>query len=143
VSLCAAAFTSVSGHIGPLRRFELSAGHTVGQKLLQELKSKAPQANDQNSFAFLLIDGLSVREEPVARAFQNVLGRVPLVGGSAGDGLDFGRTYVYVDGSFRPGSAALTLLTTPVPFRVFKTKHFVSTDQRLVITKLNFPSSRS
>jgi hypothetical protein len=59
----------------------------------------------------------------------------PLVGGSAGDGLNFGKTYVYADGSFRSDTAALTLVTTRLPFSVFKTQHFVPTDQRLVITK--------
>jgi hypothetical protein len=129
------ACTAVSGSIGGLQNFEISQGHALGHRLLQELERKAPQANARNSFALLLIDGLSVREEAVARTLQEALGRIPLVGGSAGDGLDFGRTYVYTDGSFRSDCAALTLVTTRLPFTVFKTQHFVSTDQRLVITE--------
>jgi len=57
-----------------------------------------------------------------------------LVGGSAGDGINFGKTQVYAGGSFRSDRAALTLLTTDLPFKVFKTQHFLPTDQRLVIT---------
>ena len=57
-----------------------------------------------------------------------------MVGGSAGDGLSFGRTQVYSDGSFHTDSAVLALVTTHVPFRIFKTQHFVPTDQRLVVT---------
>lgn len=135
VSFSAAICTCACVHLEPLQDFELSTGQALGQRLLRELEDKAPEANDENSFAFLLIDGLSVREEPVARAFQNALGKIPLVGGSAGDGINFGKTYVYVDGKFRADSAALTIVTTPLRFSVFKTQHFVSTDQRLVITQ--------
>jgi hypothetical protein len=101
---------------------------------MQRLESQEPQADASNSFALLLIDGLSVREEAVTRTLQNVLGRLPLVGGSAGDGLSFGRTHVYSDGRFHTDSAVLVLVTTQVPFRIFKTQHFVPTDQRVVVT---------
>lgn len=135
VSFSAEACTAVSGCIENLRQFEISSGHALAHRLLRELERKAPQANEQNSFAFLLTDGLSVREEAVARTVQEALGKLPLTGGSAGDGLDFGKTYVYVDGAFRSDCAALALVTTPLPFMVFKTQHLVSTDQRLVITE--------
>jgi hypothetical protein len=134
-SFSAEVCTAVSGSIERLQRFEIAQGQALGHRLLQELERKAPQENAENSFALLLIDGLSVREEVVARTFQDALGGIPLVGGSAGDGLDFGRTYVYAEGSFRSDCAALTLVTTPLPFTVFKTQHFVATDRRLVITE--------
>ncbi|MDP9049905.1 MAG: FIST domain containing protein, partial [Acidobacteriota bacterium] len=133
-SFAAEACTAVSGSIDNLQSFEISDGQALGQRLLQELELIAPQANPDNSFALLLVDGLSVREESVARALQSALGKVPLTGGSAGDGLDFHTTHVYVDGNFRSNCATLTVITTPLPFTVFKTQHFVSTDQRLVIT---------
>ena len=77
---------------------------------------------------------MSVREEPVARALQHALGRIPLVGGSAGDGLKFVATYVYHDGRFHADSAVLLLATTALPFKIFKTQHFVSTNERMVVT---------
>ena len=135
VSFSSHCCTAVTGYVDHLDRFETSKGQVFCQHLLQRLERKAPQTNPQNTFAFLLIDGLSVREEPVARAFQNALSKLPLVGGSAGDDLRFGSTFVYVDGQFRSDCAALALITTPLPFRVFKTQHFVPTDQRLVITE--------
>jgi hypothetical protein len=135
VSFSATACTAVVGHIDSLQQSTVSECQAFGQHLLQEMEDVAPQANAQNSFAFLLIDGLSVREESVARALQNALGKLSLVGGSAGDGLNFGKTYLYIDGSFQTDCAALILITTPLPFKVFKTQHFVPTDQRLVITE--------
>lgn len=41
-----------------------------------------------------------LREEPVTRALQNALGSLPLLGGSAGDGVNFGRTHIYFEGQF-------------------------------------------
>jgi hypothetical protein len=135
VSFSPDACMAVTTHIDHLHEFEISRGQTIGQRLLRDLEEKAPQANQQNSFALLLIDGLSVREEPVARALQNALGKVPLVGGSAGDGLKFRNTLIYVDGAFRTDSAAVILASTQFPFVAFKTQHFVPTDHRLVITE--------
>ena len=133
--------TVATGHIDELANFEISRGHAFCKNLLSELEGNIPPLNSGNTFAFLLVDGLSVREEPVARSFQDVLGKIPLVGGSAGDGLNFGRTYIYVDGSFHTDNASLTLINTPLPFKAFKTQHFVATDQRLVITKAD-PAQR-
>lgn len=127
-------FTAASGGINHLQQFELSQANTLVQDLRQRLESVESGADEANSFAILLIDGLSVREEPVARALQNALGKVPLVGGSAGDSLKFGRTHVYFGGAFHTDTAVLILVTTPLPFKVFKTQHFVPTDQRVVVT---------
>ena len=101
---------------------------------MRELESHAPGADDDNTFALLLIDGLSGREEPVAHALQSALGSIPLVGGSSGDGLDFGSTDVFFDGRFHADSAVLALITTELPFKPFKTQHFIATEQRVVVT---------
>lgn len=133
-SFPASSFNAVSGCIDRLQQFEIASGQAFAQELLQRLESRAPQADTDNSFALLLIDGLSVREEPVTRALQSALGKLPLFGGSAGDGLKFGKTQVYFDGGFHTDSAVLVLVTTSLPFRIFKTQHFVPTDQRVVVT---------
>lgn len=134
-SFPASSFNAVSGRIDRLQQFEIASCQAIAQELLQRLESHAPQADTDNSFALLLIDGLSVREEPVTRALQSALGKLPLFGGSAGDGLNFGKTHVYFDGGFHTDSAVLILITTPLPFRIFKTQHFVPTDQRVVVTE--------
>ncbi len=87
-----------------------------------------------NRFAFLLIDGLSMREESVVSALYSCLGDIPLFGGSAGDGLAFGKTHVYADGQFHEDSAVVLLVETEHPTMVFKTQHFESTDQKMVVT---------
>ncbi|WP_241975880.1 FIST N-terminal domain-containing protein [Cryobacterium sp. TMT4-10] len=66
---------------------------------------------------------------------QNGLGRILVLGGSSGDGMQFTETCVCADGAFRTGSAVLVLISTMLPFRTFKTDHFVPTDDRVVVTR--------
>lgn len=126
---------AVSGRLERLSLFEIAQGHDFAQSLLQQLESKAPQAGPDNSFAFMLIDGLSKREEPVTHALQHALGKINLFGGSAGDDQKFVRTCVFSEGGFQSDSAVLILVSTSFPFRIFKTQHFISTNERLVVTE--------
>jgi hypothetical protein len=141
VSLARDVCTAVTGHIEPLRQFRIAEGQAFAQDLLHKLMESDPAADRRNSFAFLLVDGLSVREELVAHALQSGLGEIPVIGGSAGDGFSFGSTHVYSDGRFFTDSAVLVLATTPLPFTEFETQHFVPTDERLVVTEAD-PSRR-
>jgi hypothetical protein len=134
-SFAAGSCVAVSEVLDHLSQFDIARGHDFSQALLQRLESKAPHAGPDNSFAFMLIDGLSVREEPVAHALQYALGKIPLIGGSAGDDLKFAKTSIFCNGRFHPDSVALILITTSLPFKIFKTQHFVSTNERLVVTE--------
>lgn len=134
-SFPASSFTASAVCIEHLRELRITTATPVVQDLLQTVERRAPRANAGNSFAFLMIDGLSGREEAVTRVLQSALGKLPLVGGSAGDGVKFGSTHVYFDGRFHADSATLVVLTTPLPFQIFKTQHFVPTDKRLVVTQ--------
>jgi hypothetical protein len=127
--------SAVTGHIEHLRDFDIAGGLDFAQDLLRRLKTTDPRTGSRTTLAFLLVDGLSVREELLAHTLQTALGEIPVVGGSAGDGLSFGRTHVYADGRFTTDSAVLTLITTPLSFQVFETQHFVPTDERLVVTE--------
>jgi len=141
VSFSAAVCTAVTGHIEDLRHFEIGDGDALAHDLLDRLESRAPSTEGQNSFAFLLVDGLSGREEVLAYSMQEGLGEIPVVGGSAGDGLSFGSTHIYSDGRFLNDSAVLALISTPLRVKTFKTQHFVPTDERLVVTEAD-PSRR-
>ncbi len=134
-SFAADSCVAVSGLLNNLSRFEIASGNDFAQSLLQRLESKAPQADSNNSFALLMIDGLSVREETVAHTLQYALGKIPLFGGSAGDDQQFAKTSVFHEGRFHSDSAVLVLISTSLPFKIFKTQHFVSTDERLVVTE--------
>ena len=140
-SFPAGSCVAVSGRLDRLNQFNIPRGHDFAQALLQRLESKVPQAGPDNSFAFMLIDGLSIREEPVAHALQYALGKIPLIGGSAGDDQKFEKAFIFSDGSFLSDSAALILINTSLPFRIFKTQHFVPTDKRMVVTEAD-PAKR-
>jgi hypothetical protein len=85
-------------------------------------------------FAFLLIDGLARREDQMLAALRLGIGTTPLFGGSAGDGLDFRRTFVLADGAFHTDAAVLTLVRSRCPIRVFKIDHMQPTDIKMVVT---------
>ncbi|HJV26370.1 MAG TPA: nitric oxide-sensing protein NosP [Aromatoleum sp.] len=135
VSFPADTCTAVTAALDDLKDFSIAHGKGVAQSLLQRLEQRTPGAGFGNTFGFLLIDGLSIREEPVTRTLQAALGDIPLFGGSAGDDLKFERTWVFHEGRFRTDSAVLVLISTNLPFRTFKTQHFVSLDERLVVTE--------
>ncbi|MBI4997231.1 MAG: FIST C-terminal domain-containing protein [Rhodocyclales bacterium] len=125
------------GGIDGLHSFEIEAGREFAQNLLRRLETQAPDADARNSFGLLLIDGLSLREEPVTHALQDGLGSIHMIGGSAGDDLKFERTWVFHDGAFHTDSAALVLVSTDFPFRILKTQHFVSDGERMVVTEVD------
>ena len=134
-SFPAGAFTAVAGRLGNLQQFEISRGETFARSLLDELETRTPNVDSRHCFGFVLIDGMSMREEPVTRTFQHALDDIALFGGSAGDDLKFQRTWVYWDGAFHPDSAALIVVATSCPFKIFKTQHFVCDEERLVVTE--------
>ncbi len=120
--------------IEQLSHFDFRAGQKFAHNLKESLRQRIPDLASNNAFAFMLIDGLCVREEAVARAFYDGLGGIPLVGGSAGDSLAFKETRVLFGGRFIRDAALLLVASTPFPFMVFKTQHFVSGNERLVVT---------
>ena len=87
-----------------------------------------------NKFAVSLIDGLSKCEEAIVSAFAWALDDIPLVGGSAGDGLTLSGTSLLHDGQVHRGAALLLLVETAHLVRSFYCDHFEPTDTKLVVT---------
>jgi hypothetical protein len=100
----------------------------------------AEAEGDKRSFGLLLIDGLAMLEERVVSKIQGYLRDVPLVGGSAGDGLQFQQTRVYFDGAFQDRAAALLIFSTRLPFKLFQIKNLQPTSDKLVVTEADPPS---
>lgn len=88
----------------------------------------------RSTFAVSLIDGLSHSEERVTSAVFWGLDDIPLIGGSAGDGLAFEKTLVIAEGSARSARAVVALITTDVPFHIFKSDNFLPMDTKFVVT---------
>ena len=126
--------------IALLNQFGLPEARELADKVSREL-SFSDKIQKERMFGFLLIDGLSMLEEQVAAALYNQFEGVSIIGGSAGDDLQFRETKVYADGTFVSDAATFTLFETSLPFHVFKTQHFRPTNQKLVITEAD-PSRR-
>ena len=121
-------------HIEPLSEFAFTDGLDAVRAAMARMTAAEGPDFASRTFAMLMIDGMSGAEDSVLSALHAGLGEIPLFGGSAGDDLAFARTWIYKDGRFRNDVAALVLVHTPFPFRVFKTQHFIGSDTKMVIT---------
>ena len=92
-------------------------------------------------FGFVMVDGLSLREDELASVLAMGLGPVPLFGGSAGDGLRFGETFVLFGGQVHRNAAVLSFVRTDCRVKVFSLDHLVPTEVRMVVTEAD-PSQR-
>lgn len=87
-----------------------------------------------HEFAFLMVDGLSAKEDELTAALASGLGPVPLFGGSAADGTRFRETFVLHGGRALRHAAVVALIRTECPVKVFKTDHLHPTTTRMVVT---------
>lgn len=135
----AAWFAAAVGSVQSLSDF---VPRRAGEVVFDLRATLASQANPHgNEVVFLLADGLSLREEPLAWALSDALGQTPLVGGSAGDGLAFGQTFVLADGRFVTDAAVLAVLRTSCTVTAFRFDHLRPTDRCMVVTDAD-PSQR-
>jgi len=102
------------------------------------IRARAAMARDcpdwQHEFAFMMVDGLSTKEDALTGALASGLGAMPLFGGSAADGARFLETFVLHGGRFLRNAAVLAVVRTQCPVKVFKFDHFRPTDIRMVVT---------
>ena len=128
-------FTVVARPLLDLANFRIEDGRRIGSELRQELARSGPTGSDQKSFGLLLIDGLCQREEAVMSSIYASLDNIPVVGGSAGDGLRFEKTWVFYHGEAHTDAAILILLKTSLPFRLFKCDNFEPSATKMVVTE--------
>ena len=84
----------------------------------------------------ILIDGLSGKEEEINERIGD-LTNITFIGGSAGDDLEFKKTYVYADGKTYSNAAVLCLIKSACKFDFLKTQSFKSTNKKIVVTKVD------
>jgi hypothetical protein len=134
VSIASPRFTVVTRRVDQLAQFTPSRGIELAAELQTDLRHRDLSPDPERCFALLLVDGLSLREELVVSAVYRGLGDIQLFGGSAGDNTRFQHTHIYHDGRFGRDRAVVALVHTRHPFCVFKTQHFVSGDDQMVVT---------
>ena len=126
-------FHFVSSVIPEVKALSVDRASEAVQALRARL-DKPDGAHYDNLFAISLIDGLSRCEEAIVSAIAWALGDIPLVGGSAGDGLTLSGTSLLHDGRVYRGAALLLLVETEHPVRSFYCDHFEPTETKLVVT---------
>lgn len=107
---------------------------TIDQVTLERiaLLDKTPDLND--SFAFLVVDGLSLSEDTLAATIAPALRDFPIFGGSAGDGTRFAQTFVALNGQVATNAAILTLARSRYHSRVFSLNHLIPGETQMVVT---------
>ena len=113
---------------------DLNPRELAHQSLQARQATAAAEPGWDEEFAFLLVDGLSMREDQVVSAIMPALGGTPLFGGSAGDNLSFRSTSVLLGDEARPDAAVLSFVRTRCAFRVFRYDNFLPTETCLVVT---------
>lgn len=116
-----------------LDHFSILQGKELQRRICSDFNLK--KINAKKMFAFLLIDGLSCAEERIIQSLTAFLHPLQIVGGSAGDNLNFLQAHVYQKGTFFSNAASLAVFETNLPFSLFNTQHFEATDKKLVITE--------
>ncbi len=134
LSLGGGDFAAACGLIEQLSRQDAAAMQETVRRTRLAIHDAAPWARHENMFAITLIDGVCGCEELVASAACGALGGIPLRGGSAGDGMNFERTFVLHDGVFHNDSALIAVIATRRKFRAFKTEHIAAGPEKYVVT---------
>jgi len=93
---------------------------------------------DPKRFVGLVLpDGLSLQEETLMDALGDAAPDLLIVGGSAGDDLQFKATYIGVGDKVATNASALVLMEMNVPFEVVKSSHFAPTSKTLTATRVD------
>lgn len=129
VCLSSKAIRARSRILSPLSQFDARQAETVAKDL------RSDSFRPDKSFGLLLIDGMSRMEEQVTALLYPQFQGMPLVGGSAGDDLKFQKTHIYAEGRFQSDAAAICVIESHIPFRIFRVQHFHPTKDKLVITE--------
>jgi hypothetical protein len=127
-----AGFRVHSDLIPDIDRFGVERATEAVRRLKAQLSPKADGLRRGNAFALLLVDGLSNVEETIVAAIHWEIDDIELVGGSAADGLKFGRTTLIHNGRVAQRAAILMMVESEFPFSVFKSQNFEPTPIKLV-----------
>lgn len=101
---------------------------------LRGIAERIPPAPDKSRFGLMFIDGMSGREELVTTTVDATLPELLVLGGSAGDGLRFGRTHLAMNGETRDESAIFCLIATDFAIEEVVFDHFVPVGEKMVVT---------
>lgn len=128
-------FSVKSVLIQNVSKLEIRKSSELVSELKEATHKNIPDEHKAQCFAMCLIDGLCHQEESLVSSIYEALGDIELIGGSAGDQLDFKQTVIFHEGQVHYDAAVVHLIHTQFKFHTFKIDHFEPTDKRMVVTK--------
>ncbi len=114
---------------------ELNPQPLIDRVALERVRLQELNQNMAYGFAFLVVDGLSLAEDALTAAISPALRDMPVFGGSAGDGTNFQRTLVALNGKVADNAAVLTLVRSAYRTHVFSLDHLVPESEKMVVTE--------
>lgn len=114
---------------------DLDPHRIIGEMIHARADLRRDAAGKTHEFAFLTVDGMSLKEDELMSVLSPGLGPVPLFGGSAGDGTRFKETFVSLNGAVYQNAAVLTFVKTTCPVEVFSIDHLKPSENRMVVTE--------
>ncbi len=123
-----------TGVIEDVGAFGVERASEIVRGLKARIGAQAEEKLAERVFGVMLVDGLSNSEETLVAAVHWAFGDIQLIGGSAGDGLQFRETVLIHEGRVLKQSAILMMVESEFPFQVFKTSNFEPTQIKLVVT---------
>jgi hypothetical protein len=140
IGFCAHEFGVNATFIPNLDEFSIGQGQPMVSQAVQEFQDMR-HSDKPHSIALMLVDGLSYREEQLVSAINSGLKDIPLIGGSAADGLNFKETCIINDGRIEKNAATLLLIESRPSLHIFKSDSFIPTPIKFVVTKAD-PENR-
>lgn len=123
-----------------LKSFSIRNGQAEARDVMKRFQESRDPLKS-HCFALMLVDGLCYREEQLVSAVNYGLKDIPLIGGSAGDGLHFEETFIINNGVIEKDCAVLLLIESRPALHIFKSDSFVPTPVKFVVTKAD-PENR-
>lgn len=117
-----------------LNQFTITDGQAQVQKSFEVFQSNR-SVYKPHSLALMLVDGLCYCEERLVSAVNSGIKDIPLIGGSAGDGLQFSKTSIVYDGEIKENAAILLLIESRPPLHIFKSDSFLPSPVKFVVTR--------
>ncbi|WP_254702684.1 FIST N-terminal domain-containing protein [Sulfitobacter sp. THAF37] len=114
---------------------ELDVQATIDRITLKRTSLLDRTPDMAESFAFLVVDGLSLGEDTLTATISPAMRNFPVFGGSAGDGSDYRKTLVALNGKAAGNSAVLTLARSSHRTHVFSLDHLVPGEVQMVVTE--------
>ncbi len=133
-------FSASSILLPDLSDFSIREGQSKVRQAVKNFQMNR-SAPFQHCFALMLVDGLCYREEQIVSTITYGLKDIPLIGGSAGDGLNFQETHLIHDDEVITDAVILLLIESRFPFHIFSCDSFSTTNQKFVVTKAD-PENR-